>query len=55
MPSTPPSFVTPASRAASVTTGSVVSTPTSVQVPELTYAQGSSPLAGTAATAAAVS
>jgi hypothetical protein len=47
-------LVKSASRAASVSTGSSSSRPTSDQVPEETYADGSSPL-GTATTADAVS
>src|SRR5213595_4117488 len=55
VPSSPTSFVKPARRAAAVNTGARNSAPTSDHVPELMYAHGSSPDAGTAATAAAVS
>src|SRR5205809_8074255 len=54
VPSSPTSFVKPARRAADVNTGARNSAPTSDHVPELMYAHGSSPDAGTAATAAAV-
>ena len=55
VPSSPTSFVNPAWRAAAVNTGARNSAPTSDHVPELMYAHGSSPDAGTAATADAVS
>src|SRR5947208_15752478 len=55
VPSSPTSFVKPARRAAAVNIGARNSAPTSDHVPELMYAHGSSPDAGTAATAAAVS
>jgi hypothetical protein len=54
VPSTPPSLLNPAPRAASVMTGAGNSTPTSAHVPVQTNAN-SSPSAGTPATAAAVS
>ena len=54
MPSTPPSFVKPATRPASSSRGSVSSTPTSDHVPLETYANDEVS-AGTATTADAVS